>query len=139
MEAIVDGWFKPFVAMPYTNNLSYYSSPHLIRPLPPKAIPHIRPNLRCYKIVKYCSIVLLIKRDHPSYFKGHLFIAKERCYCMLNFQIKSGKNLKIKINILTVHVVKQVYIRSKIKILMLKFYIPGTFRCRKDRGKTSDH
>jgi len=67
MEAIVDGWFKPFVAMPYTNNLSYYSSPHLIRPLPPKAIPHIRPNLRCYKIVKYCSIVLLIKRDHPSY------------------------------------------------------------------------
>jgi len=22
---------------------------------------------------------------------------------------------------------------------MLKFYIPGTFRCRKDRRKTSDH
>jgi hypothetical protein len=46
----------------------------LIRPLPPKADPLIRPDFTCTEIVKYYIIVPL-KRDHPSYkatpTKGH--------------------------------------------------------------------
>lgn len=62
----MDG-LSPLSPCPIQTTCHINSSPPLIRPLPPKAIPHIRSNLRCYKIVKYCSIVLLIKRDHPSY------------------------------------------------------------------------
>ena len=48
----------------WTVAISMYSSPHVIRPLPPKATLLIRPDFRCTEMVKYYLIAPPMK-GHP--------------------------------------------------------------------------